>query len=315
MSRPARTAIPTSPLAERPRRRLARHPQTGFVHYAYCTNGLAHHRPRQACELLADLGYRGVALTLDAGGLDPLAPDPRVAAEVREVCRDRGLSIVVETGARYALDARRKHHPSLMDASAAGRELRVDYYRRCLDLAVDLGAPLLSLWSGSHPQGLHAEDVEPTDAHAQAWEHLVGGMASVLGLAAERGVVIAFEPEPGMWIERPAGYGALLERLGSTPSPLRLTLDLGHCVVTGDLPVAATITCWRTHLAHVQVDDARAGVHEHLPLGTGQLDLKSALSALHSIHYTGQVAVELARDSHRGPEMAAHSLKALLAAS
>jgi sugar phosphate isomerase/epimerase len=282
------------------------------VHYAYCTNGLAHHRPPQACELLADLGYRGVALTPDVGGLDPLAPDPRTMADVRQVCRDRGLSLVVETGARYALDARRKHHPSLMDASAAGRGLRLDYYRRCLDLAVALGAPVLSLWSGSHPDGLHAEDPAPTSAHAEAWERLTGEMAKVLAMAAERGVVLAFEPEPGMWIERPAGYAALLERLGTTPAPLRLTLDLGHCVVTGDLPIAATITAWRAHLAHVQVDDARPLVHEHLPLGAGELDLKSALSALRSIHYTGQVAVELARDSHRGPEMAARSLKALL---
>lgn len=284
------------------------------MHYAYCTNGLAHHRPLQACELLADLGYRGVALTPDAGGLDPLAPDPRAVAEVRQACRDKGLSIVVETGARYALDARRKHHPSLMDASKVGRELRLDYYGRCLDLAVELGAPLLSLWSGGHPEGLHAEDPNPTGAHAEAWERLVGGMGRVLAMAAERGVAVAFEPEPGMWIERPAGYAVLLERLGTTSTPLRLTLDLGHCVVSGDLPIAATITAWRAHLAHVQVDDARAGVHEHLPLGTGELDLKSALSALKSIHYSGQIAVELARDSHRGPEMAARSLRALLAA-
>jgi hypothetical protein len=32
---------------------------------------------------------------------------------------------------------------------------------------------------------------------------------------------------------------------------------------------------------------------------------------LKSIGYTGQLAVELARDSHRGPELAALSLKAL----
>ena len=281
------------------------------MHHAYCTNGLAHHRPRQACELLADLGYRGVALTPDAGGLDPLAPDPRTVLEVREVCRDRGLSIVVETGARYALDARRKHHPSLMDATPAGRDLRLDYYRRCLDLAADLGAPVLSLWSGSHPDGVHAEDPEPTGIHAEAWDRLGAGMTRVLALAAERGVVVAFEPEPGMWIERPAGYRHLLERLGTTPAPLRLTWDLGHCVVTGDLPIADTIRSLGPHLAHVQIDDARPGVHEHLPLGAGDLDLKSALSALKSIGYTGQLAVELARDSHRGPELAALSLKAL----
>ena len=34
----------------------------------YNTNGLAHHRLVDAIELLADLGYQSVAITLDAGG-------------------------------------------------------------------------------------------------------------------------------------------------------------------------------------------------------------------------------------------------------
>ena len=33
----------------------------------YNTNGLAHHRLTDAIDLLADLGYQSVALTLDAG--------------------------------------------------------------------------------------------------------------------------------------------------------------------------------------------------------------------------------------------------------
>ena len=37
----------------------------------YNTNGLAHHRLVDAIELLADLGYQSVAITLDAGALDP----------------------------------------------------------------------------------------------------------------------------------------------------------------------------------------------------------------------------------------------------
>ena len=37
----------------------------------YNTNGLAHHRLLDAIELLADVGYQSVAITLDAGALDP----------------------------------------------------------------------------------------------------------------------------------------------------------------------------------------------------------------------------------------------------
>jgi len=39
----------------------------------YNTNGLAHHRPRDAVELLAKIGYRSVAITLDHGLVNPYA--------------------------------------------------------------------------------------------------------------------------------------------------------------------------------------------------------------------------------------------------
>src|SRR5690606_34895192 len=98
--------------------------------------------------------------------------------------------------------------------------------------------------------------------------------------------------------ERPAGYLELVRRLGDRGSELGLTLDLGHLVVTGDVPVGARIRALAPHLVHVHLDDARVGVHEHLQLGTGELDLPGALSALQAIGYRGMAAVELSRDSH-----------------
>ncbi len=45
----------------------------------YNTNGLAHHRLIDAIELLADFGFRSVALTLDAAALDPFQEPPALA--------------------------------------------------------------------------------------------------------------------------------------------------------------------------------------------------------------------------------------------
>ena len=90
---------------------------TAGLRYAYNTNGLAHHRLTDALHLLADAGYGGVALTLDVQHLDPFAADAADQAErVRALCDRLGLGVVVETGARFLMDPRDKHEPTLVTA-------------------------------------------------------------------------------------------------------------------------------------------------------------------------------------------------------
>ena len=65
----------------------------------YNTNGLAHHRLIDAVELLAEEGYRSVALTLETGALDPY-DDPasldRKVIAARKTLDRLGLSRVIE---------------------------------------------------------------------------------------------------------------------------------------------------------------------------------------------------------------------------
>ena len=101
----------------------------------YNTNGLAHHRLDDALGLLAELGYGGVALTLDVQHLDPYAGGADDVAAVRRRAEDLGLAIAVETGARYVLDAKVKHAPNLLDETSEGRDRRVDFYARSAKIA------------------------------------------------------------------------------------------------------------------------------------------------------------------------------------
>ena len=288
---------------------------------AYNTNGLAHHRILDALDLLADLGYEGVSITPDVGELDLYRLDRALVAEVRARAADRGLALTVETGARFLLDPRRKHHPTLLDDDPAGRLKRVDMLRRSIDLAVDLGADLVSLWSGAAPASsdgasIHGDDAR--DAHGDArrgggdleslWTRLCDGLALVLDHAQENGVRVAFEPEPGMFIERPNGYAELVARLGPRGRRLGLCLDVGHLLVTRDLPVEHVVQRHASQLAHVHLDDIRGGVHEHLMFGRGELDLRAVLRSLIDIGYRGLAAVELSRESHRGAQAAAEAL-------
>ena len=268
----------------------------------YVTNGLTNHRLDEALAMLADCGYDGVALTLDHVHFDPFAPEvARRASALRRRLDELSLGCVIETGSRFALDPRRKHYPTLL---GEGRERRLDFLRRAIDVAAEIEAPVVSMWSGAPSPG-----ADP----AEAWERLAEGCHKILAHAEERGVALGFEPEPGMLVERLAGYERLHDELGR-PRGLGLTLDLGHCVCLEPEPTEVCIARSAPRLVHVHVADMKRGVHEHLMFGEGDLDTQTALSALRAVGYEGLVAVELSRHSHAAHEAVPAAIEALRAA-
>jgi sugar phosphate isomerase/epimerase len=280
------------------------------LRFGYVTNGLAHHRLDDALRLLADLGYDGCAVTLDHGHLDPFGRG--LAAEVARVAAlasQLGLALGVETGARFLLDPRRKHEPTLLSEEAEGRARRVDFLRRAVAIARDLGAPVVSIWSGAAPAGV------PTPALR---ERLASGVEAVLRAAEAGGVTVGVEPEPGMMVGLADEVRELREHLevrgNVDASRLGLTLDLGHCLVNeGEAPEALVRRHARS-LVNVHAEDMRRGRHEHLAFGEGEMVYPPILAALRAAGYAGLVNVELSRDSHRAPEVAAAALAYLRAA-
>ena len=262
----------------------------------YCTSGLQGHRLGDALRLLSDLGYRGVFLTLDVHHLDPFAPDLQGrVAHTGAMLEALDLVPVVETGARFVLDANRKHWPNLL--SVEGAERREALLRTAIDVARDLGSPCVSMWSGENADGL---------PEAEAREKLRGAIERLLGHADAANIDLAFEPEPGMFIERIDQFLSLREDLGN-PARLKLSLDCGHLLVTGEGEPHDVVREQRELLACVAIEDMRRGVHEHLPFGEGDLELAPLVDALTEIAFEGVVAVELGRHSHEGPHQAERS--------
>jgi L-ribulose-5-phosphate 3-epimerase len=264
----------------------------------YNTNGFAHHRLDDALAIIAALGYRSVALTLDVHHLNPLAPElPARTAALRQLLDRLGLSCVIETGARFLLDPRRKHQPTLLSPTAAERAQRLDFLCRAVDVAAWLGSDVVSFWSGT------ALD-QPGDE--ELWTRLTEACQRLADYAAGKRVRLAFEPEPGMFIDTMSRYAELRRRVDR--ANFGLTLDIGHLHCQGETPIAEVIVQSREALCNVHIEDMRGGVHDHLMFGDGEIDFAPVLRALGEIGYAGGIHVELSRHSHDAVNTARRAL-------
>ena len=179
------------------------------------------------------------------------------------------------------------------------------FYQHAILCAKVLGSDCVSIWSG-----IVRDDI----THSQAMKRLVGSLRPVLDYAYREGIVIGFEPEPGMLVDSLEKYGELQSLIGDE-SNLQLTLDLGHMECQQEVPLADHIRRWGQHIVNVHVSDMRAGLHEHIMLGEGNVDFAAALQALADVNYQGGLHVELSRHSHDAPnavKQAFHFLKPIL---
>jgi len=269
----------------------------------YNTNGFAFHRLEDCVAILADIGYRSVALTLDHHHLNPYDPDHAVRTQrLKRLLNSRGLACTMETGARFLLDPWRKHQPTLLSAKPEDRRRRIDFLRRAIETAANLEADSVSLWSGS------ADD--SADA-AGLWQRLEAGLAGALRIAERHNMRLAFEPEPGMFIETMGQFEALHRRLDH---PLfGLTLDVGHVHCLGDGCLLDHLRNWHPMLFGVHLEDMRRGRHEHIFFGEGEIAFPETIDHLRTVGYNGPVHVELSNHSSTAVETARRAYEYLTA--
>jgi sugar phosphate isomerase/epimerase len=274
--------------------------------FGYNTNGFAHHPLEQAIAILGDLGYRGVALTLDYHSLNPF--DPLLLRDqlprVSRLLEQYGCRSVIETGARFLLDPWEKHQPTLLSPDPAAAELRFDFLCRAIDIAAELGSDAVSFWSGTPRE---------REEYSILLERLVGWCGRLCEYAERRQVRMAFEPEPGMLIDT-MGRFAELKNLVSHPR-FGLTIDVGHLHCQGDVPIDSKFRRWCHLLWNVHIEDMRRGVHDHLMFGEGEIEFASVLRELKESGYAGGLYVELSRHSHDAVNAARRALDFLRAIS
>ena len=262
------------------------------LRYAWNTNGCANHRLYDAIELVADAGYDGLALTLDWHHLDPFADDWQQQTErLRKTLSDKRLGSVIETGARFLLNPQVKHEPTLINPERAGRQRRVEFLKRAVDIAAILESEAVSFWAGVRQSSVSSQ---------QAEQWLAEGIGELLDYALSKSVTLAVEPEPGMQIETIADLEHLKTSLPTaTRDALTLALDVGHVWVTGEMDPAEAVRTYGKTCGTAAIEGMNRGVHEHLPVTQGDMDVAGLIRSFQQVGFDKLICVELSRDSHR----------------
>lgn len=263
----------------------------------YNTNGLAYHEPFEALHLLADIGYRSVAITIDHGWLSPRDPSHELQLQkLKHFLSVNGFTSVIDSGARFLLDPAKKYAPSLLDPDPSKVANRVDFLKYCIDVGVELSSNCVALTSGVKP-----EDV----SFSHVLDQLVRNLEPVIHYAEERNIDLGLKPEPGMLIDSTGRFERLIHLADS--ERLNMSMDISHLFRLSEVPIVNYIERWQDYLVNICIADTQAGVNDHLMLGDGQIYFPPIIESLLAIGYCKGVHIELSKHSHNAAAVARHS--------
>lgn len=268
----------------------------------YNTNGMTGHRWDQALDLMHAVGYRSVALTVDHHCLNPFSSElPEELSKASRLLAHYDMISCIETGARFLLDPWQKHEPTLVSPDSHRRAIRIDFLKRCVDVACQIESQAVSFWAGV---------LRDDASREEGFRRLAAGIRELIDYAEPKGVHLAFEPEPGMFVETFDDYRELLS-LVDGPG-FGLCVDVGHVHCLEPSPIGDYLAEWHDRIFTIHIEDMQRGIHDHLRFGDGSIDFPPVIKTLNDLGYQGGVNVELSRHSHLAPEVLRESFEFLM---
>ncbi len=252
---------------------------------AFSTNAFKKNTLAEAVEAIASIGYGGVELMADVPHAYPPTFTKEQRAALKQQLKRLGIEVSNINAFTHFADGD-TYHPTWIEEDRERREKRIAHTLVCVELAAEFGASTLSLQPGGPMIGT-------TITRAVAGQRFADGLGRVVDRARELGIVLAVEPEPGLFIETAAEYAAFKTKFFPSDAVVKMNCDIGHLFCVGEDP-AAVIRAMPGEVAHVHLEDIGSNrVHQHLTPGKGVIDFRQILSALVEIAYAGWVTIEL----------------------
>ncbi len=256
-----------------------------MIRLAFSTNAFKKNTLAEAVAAIGAIGYSGVELMADIPHAYPATFGPEHRRELKQQLSQLHLH-VSNVNAFTHFAAGDTYHPTWIEDDESKREIRIAHTLASVDLAGEFAASTLSLQPGGPLIGT-------TITRAVAGNRFAAGLRRVLTRARERGVILAIEPEPGLFIETAKEYLEFKNEYFRDEPFIQMNCDVGHLFCVGEDP-AAVIREMPGHIAHVHLEDIGSNrVHQHLTPGKGVINFRSIFEALAEIGYTGWVTVEL----------------------
>lgn len=223
-----------------------------------------------AIKKAAALGVEGVQIYATGGEVSPeLTPDQR--RELRDMIESNGLCVSALCGDLGA--------PGFADAAINPQ--RIDYSKRILELAADLGTNVVTTHVGAIPEDASCERYATIQKACYELAQYADGMDAHFAIetGAEHGFVLK----------------GFLDTLGSTG--VAVNFDPANLVMCSCDDAAEDVYLLRDYIVHTHAKD---GVHDpaaeygyrELPLGEGDVGFPKYLAALKDIGYRGFLTIE-----------------------
>lgn len=253
---------------------------------AYSTNAYRRFSFEETAERIAALGYEGLELLADVPHAWPAWLPESSKIAIRQSMSQHGLTFSnVNAFMMNAISDHRQPYwyPSWLEPDENYRRVRIDHTRRALTMCAELGAPHIT----TEPGG----PISLGQTRAAALRMFAEGLKPLAEHAANLGVMLLVEPEPGLLIETTDQYLELADLVASPA--IGLNFDVGHAFcMREDLPAAIARCAKATKHYHLE-DIAATRVHHHLVPGEGAIDFEAVVKAIQATGYDGWLTVEL----------------------